>query len=109
MAIWQSRVVGYVAVMAQVLPDPLDSHPNPYAYLHDLVVLEEARGFGAGRALMESAESYARDQGASRVRLHVLAENEGALRLYENDGYRPYELLLEKPLDSEVSENTKPR
>lgn len=49
--IWRSRVIGYVAVMAQVVPDPLDSHPNPYASLHDLVVLEEARGIGAGRAL----------------------------------------------------------
>jgi putative acetyltransferase len=45
------------------------------------------RGRGVGRALMLSAESWARAVGVSKLELHVFPHNEAALRLYERLGY----------------------
>ncbi len=93
------EVVGYVAVFARVTPQHVDTAPTPYAYLSDLAVLEASRGAGLGRALLERAEAFARERGAVRIRLHVLARNRRAFRLYESYGYRDYERFLEHPLD----------
>lgn len=54
-----------------------------------LAVSPAARGQGIARALMDAAESWARDQGARRISLNVWAQNERARGLYEHLGYVP--------------------
>ncbi len=45
-------------------------------------------GAASVRALMESAESWARDVGVRKIELHVFPHNEAALALYDRIGYR---------------------
>ena len=55
----------------------------------DLVaVVPSSRGLGVGTALMLRAEENAESTGKRTMSLGVIAENEGAIRLYERLGYR---------------------
>lgn len=54
-----------------------------YCYLQDLFVAKEARGLGAGRALIEAVEKKAREAGASRVYWLTKEDNHNARALYD--------------------------
>jgi GNAT superfamily N-acetyltransferase len=56
-------------------------------WLEDLYVSDEARGTGAGRALVEAAFARARAHGAKRVELDVDVDNAPARALYEATGF----------------------
>ena len=47
----------------------------------------EYRGQGIGNRLMETAETFAKKHGKSRVELEVFAKNKNAIELYERRGY----------------------
>ncbi|MFL5750625.1 MAG: GNAT family N-acetyltransferase [Chloroflexota bacterium] len=61
-------------------------------------VVEGWRGHGIGRALIDPLEGWARDHGIDRMVLTVSAANEGAIRLYQELGYREYDRMMLKPL-----------
>jgi ribosomal protein S18 acetylase RimI-like enzyme len=63
----------------------LDRH----AALHDVLVGPEARGRGAGEALVRAFLDRARARGAPRVVLHSATPNVGAQRLFARLGFRP--------------------
>ncbi|MNJ78270.1 Mycothiol acetyltransferase [compost metagenome] len=52
-------------------------------------VAPEARGLGAGRALLQSALDWARRAGMRHVRLGVTAADSPAMRLYRAQGFLP--------------------
>jgi GNAT superfamily N-acetyltransferase len=57
------------------------------AWLHDIFVLNEARGTGAGHLLIESAASEAKRLGASKMLLSVAAANTNARSFFEHEGF----------------------
>jgi ribosomal protein S18 acetylase RimI-like enzyme len=61
--------------------------------LYDLFVTPSARGTGAGRALMEAAEAYAREKGAARLELQTAKTNRIGQSLYESCGWKRDELF----------------
>lgn len=65
--------------------------------LETLAVAEEARGGGIGTLLIEACRERLRAEGVSHWAVGVVEANEGATRLYERAGFRPYyrELLGE--------------
>lgn len=65
---------------------------RPLLNVHDLAVLAEFRGRGVGRALLSAAEQHARERGCAKLTLEVREDNAGARRLYEQYGFRDYEL-----------------
>ncbi|MGY3263936.1 N-acetyltransferase family protein [Lysobacter sp. HA35] len=69
------------------------------AHVSDVVVGPHAEGHGIGRALMATAEDWAKAQGFALIQLYVLPENDSARRLYERVGYTPEWLKYVKPLD----------
>jgi len=60
---------------------PLDGSKG--LYLDDLFVSPDARGAGAGSALLESMRDAARERGLSVVRWITAKDNETARRLYD--------------------------
>jgi len=63
--------------------------PGDYCYLQDLFTAPEARGRGAGRALIEAVTELARDAGASRVYWLTHEANATARFLYDRVADRP--------------------
>jgi ribosomal protein S18 acetylase RimI-like enzyme len=63
-------------------------HPMRVCRLNSIVVGEAARGSGAGRALIEAVEHFAREAHVSDIRLAVADFNEPAIAVYEHLGYK---------------------
>ncbi|MFF0158255.1 GNAT family N-acetyltransferase [Streptomyces sp. NPDC005263] len=89
-------LVGYIRLAH---PTSLACHAH-VRQIQGLVVSDEARGAGAGRALLRAAGEEARRQGARRLTLRVLGHNTPARKLYESEGFvvegiLPGEFLLE--------------
>jgi GNAT superfamily N-acetyltransferase len=62
---------------------------KPGLYLEDLFVVPEARGRGAGRALLESVARRAVERGCGRLEWSVLDWNERAIAFYRSLGGEP--------------------
>ena len=58
----------------------------PTVYLEDLFVVPEARGRGAGKALLAALARIARRRGCGRMEWAVLDWNEPSIRFYESLG-----------------------
>ena len=95
-----NQVVGFVSLWVKVQSEALEEEPLEYAFVSDLVVLPAYRGRGLGRALLQKAEEHALLQGATTLKLEVLARNGVATKLYKNHGFYEYQVLLVKSLQS---------
>lgn len=74
---------------------------KPSVNIHDFAVLPEYRDRGVGRALLAEVERRARDRDCCKITLEVHDTNGGAKRLYESDGFGPWDvptLFVTKPL-----------
>lgn len=56
--------------------------------LNDLYVLEEHRGMGAGKALLDKAAAYGKSTNAAWLMLQTYIANTGAQKLYEKEGFK---------------------
>jgi RimJ/RimL family protein N-acetyltransferase len=65
-----------------------DPHPAS-AHVADvgLMVAQDARRQGVGRALLEAAVEWAREAGVRKLELHVFPWNEAAIALYDSFGF----------------------
>jgi len=68
---------------------PLVGGPDDVCELKKMYLLEEARGSGLGRRLMELCLDAARDAGYGRCYLETLGHMAEARRLYERNGFTP--------------------
>jgi GNAT superfamily N-acetyltransferase len=78
---------GQVIALLHVFARPALDKP-PQAIVQALVVAEVARGSGAGRRLMETAERWAGQRGFTSVALTSHITRFGAHAFYERLGYR---------------------
>jgi GNAT superfamily N-acetyltransferase len=77
------RVVGWIHVVSTpVLETDL------YAEIAGLVVDERCRSRGVGLALLDAAESWARDAGCTTIRVRSRIARERAHAFYERHGFR---------------------
>ena len=70
----------------------------PQAWIMDVTVAADYRNQGVGRALMEAAEGYCREQDIPYIGLAVSTHNLQALKLYQDLGYVEERKLMVKVL-----------
>ena len=71
---------------------------RPLMNIHDIGVLEECRGRGVGRRLLDRIEAHARELGCCKLTLEVRLDNRPARGLYAKFGFGPPgRKLLERP------------
>ena len=70
-----------------------------HGHIGILAVAEEAEGRGAGGALLEAAEAWARQRGYARLSLNVFERNARARSVYARRGYSPETLRYVKLLE----------
>ncbi len=68
------------------------------AFVYDLLVYEEFRRRGYGRAAMEAMEMELRRRKVARVSLHVFGSNSRAIELYRDLGFEVADLIMAKEL-----------
>lgn len=67
----------------------LDGEHRSICHLASMWTDPGRRGLGLGRRLLDSGMQWARDNGATVVRLGVVHDNETAHRLYQRAGFEP--------------------
>ena len=82
------QLLGFALVLMTHTPPYRCFVPHPYADLLDLAVLPDARGNGLGTLLLQAVKSWAKAYGADYLELGALSNNQGAVRLYEREGFR---------------------
>ncbi|GAA0525398.1 GNAT superfamily N-acetyltransferase [Rhizomicrobium palustre] len=92
------KPVGWVIVIESEAPPYVIPEERLSAQICELYVDEGARGLGAGRALIEACEAWARSKGHSVIRIGHLAQNTRAAAVYEKAGYIPYTVNRRKKL-----------
>ncbi|MFZ9737484.1 MAG: GNAT family N-acetyltransferase [Prochlorotrichaceae cyanobacterium] len=73
-------------------------HGDRHSHIFLLYVDPEHRRQGLGRALMQTAETWAKKQGDRQITLQVFVNNAAALTLYKNLGYEPQSMTFGKAL-----------
>jgi GNAT superfamily N-acetyltransferase len=88
-------IVGYA--YAAIEPLSWKDLRGECGFIHDLLVVEEARKSGIGHALLDAAIEWLRERGMPRVVLATAAQNDTAQRLFAHRGFRPtmIEMTLE--------------
>ena len=65
---------------------------RPLVNVHDVAVLSAYRGRGIADKMLALCEEVARERGACKMTLEVLAGNAGAVRAYQRFGFGGYQL-----------------
>ncbi len=73
--------------------------------VENVYVRPGARSRGVGSALLAAAEDALAADGADVVALSVMADNERAREFYDDHGYRPHRVTLEKSVDEAAPES----
>jgi ribosomal protein S18 acetylase RimI-like enzyme len=71
------------------------------AFIYEIVVNEDRRGRGYGRATMLACAERARELGANSVGLHVFGHNSVARGLYTSLGFRETDVVMSLPLEAD--------
>ena len=71
---------------------------DPICRIGTIVVDENQKSKGVGRALLATVEQWARESGASQVRLEVMEFNRDAQQFYDRLGFTPNSRLMMKCL-----------
>ena len=67
-------------------------------YVNEIHVEEAYRNRGIGKQLLYAVESMARSRGYGAIYIHAEGDNDGAVRLYKNEGYTIERVQLRKKL-----------
>ena len=81
-------LVGFVQVVVRDSRDIPILVPRRYAFIDSILVTEEFRGAGIGRALVDRAHEWAVSMGATEMELNVFEFNEDAIKFYRRLGYQ---------------------
>lgn len=91
------RQAGFIHLQTQI--DYFNGEDQ--GYISDLAVDIGFEGQGVGRALMNKAEEWARQQGFNLLTLYVFAGNTRARQLYEKNGFLPEVIKYAKVIGTE--------
>ncbi len=76
-----ARLAGAVVATAMV------GHDGHRGAVYYVATDPDVRGRGYGRAVMNAAEAWLREQGVSKLNLHIRSENHAVCGFYESLGY----------------------
>jgi ribonuclease HI len=81
------EILGYIHMALQGDEKHPALLPRQYIKVRDLAVDRKFQHSGAGRALMQAAEGWARERGVNTIELNVWEFNRGAFAFYQKMGY----------------------
>lgn len=93
------RVVGFVMM---TLEHGRYKSDTDQGVIENIYVRDGFRGDGIGTALLTAAEDALTETGVETISLEVMAENDGARRFYQSNGYFPHRIELEKSTENDT-------
>ncbi|MDH5506864.1 MAG: GNAT family N-acetyltransferase [Anaerolineae bacterium] len=93
------QLVGYVHIIITQSPPFPVFVPRKFAVVDTIAVTQAHQNLGIGRALMQTADDWARAQGAESIELNVYAFNTPAVSFYLDQGYTIQSHRMHKPLN----------
>ena len=91
----EGLIVGLIYYSIILMDNPI-YQINGLIRVQEMVVVEEYKGRGVGRSLMDHVEQVARKSGIYHITLQVWENNVKAIRFYEQLGFCPKEHLMWK-------------
>lgn len=99
MAKADGEAVGFASAWVDIDDDPLlKDEAQGQGYVSDIYVVPEWRRRGVARLLLGRLDEAMRERGCRRMAICSKAANFMAVQCYAAVGYRPYEVILWKPL-----------
>jgi ribosomal protein S18 acetylase RimI-like enzyme len=92
------QVIGLLSALIESSRSPAYLEPRA-VYVEVLIVNEEYRLRGIGSQLLESALTWAEENGIGPIRLNILPENKGAHAFYGKFGFGVVGLSLERRIN----------
>lgn len=92
---------GFIAGHVVDEPWPMETADSTrYAYVSDIFIIPEQRGTGLARMLIDALAAHftSLDLGVTRLRINALADNAIACKAYVKAGFKPHEVMFERPL-----------
>lgn len=77
--------------MATVFVNFSTFNVKPYLYIHDVVILDECRGKGYGKALIRELIEISKKRGYCKLTLEVREDNPAAQKVYRGLGFEDVE------------------
>lgn len=84
-------IIGYLSYK-------IKKHHTGKLDVDQLVILEQYRGKGLGKKLMDEVRKIAIEEGCDRIELNCWLFNENALNMYEHIGYKRQRIIYEMNL-----------
>ena len=85
------NIVGYLAYK-------IKKHHTKKLDVDQIIILEQYRGKGLGKKLMEEAKKIAKENECDRIELNCWLFNENAINMYEHIGYDRQRIIYELKL-----------
>ena len=96
MAYLANAPVGYAWAAVEARPDFALKHGRKQVYIHQIAVHERYRKQGIGRALFQTIEDLAEQQGITHLELDSWAFNTDAHAFFEKLGFETYNIKMWK-------------
>ena len=81
------------------LAERVEANADRHAFVYEIIIFDDFRRQGYGRAAMQAAEAKARELGLATIKLHVFGHNTAARALYADLGYAETNVMMEKKLE----------
>jgi GNAT superfamily N-acetyltransferase len=88
------RALGYAFVRTEAINSTTWEQDGVAAELETLSILPQARGTGLGARLIAMVRDEVQRQGYAQLNVAAVAQNHGALRFYESNGFVPAFVVL---------------
>jgi ribosomal protein S18 acetylase RimI-like enzyme len=96
----EAELAGFVHVEIRSAPAFAVFVQRLFGVVDNIGIRRDFRRKGIGSALMQAAESWAKDRGAQTIELNVYAFNQSAIDFYRALGYEPLSYRLTKNITS---------
>ncbi|MFJ7666363.1 GNAT family N-acetyltransferase [Lysinibacillus sp. NPDC097195] len=83
-----NEIVGFLLIQESTTPPYSCIVNHKYAFIVDFIVGSQYQSQGIGSALLTEAKHWAKNRQLDYLELNVLAENIGAITLYEKQGFQ---------------------
>jgi len=95
-AVKDNKVVGYI--IGGITYVEYYRNIDIIAEAESMFILEENRGSGVGKKLLQEFTKWCKHKNVNRVKAVASSQNKRAIEFYRREGFEDYDLVLEKDL-----------